>query len=137
MFPDRSNEIIVHRKNAYNHLMKKDFDKARQSFFSYVESVRQQNINTEGKLERELLEAQQEYSDFVKQDPFYNEMYKAIVPIVRKQPGILQTDLYKLFPDSSKESIRYVLYFAADHGKLKREKKGRSYILFSEEEDNG
>lgn len=130
MFPDRTQEMKIHRENAYKFLRQKEFDRARQSFFSYVESVRQQNVNTEGRLEKELAEAQQEYSDFARQDPFYIATCEAVLPKIVEQPGILQTDLYKLFPDTSKERMRYVLYFATDHEKVKREKKGRSYALF-------
>lgn len=130
MFPDRTREIKVHRETAYSFLKQGEFDRARQSFFSYVESVRQQSINTGGDLEKELAHAQKEYSEFARQDPFYIRTCETILPKIAEQPGVLQTDLYKLFPDIEKEGLRYVLYFAADHGRIKREKKGRSYALF-------
>ncbi len=129
MFPDRSNEILLHKEKAYGYLKEKNYPMARLSFLKWVESVRQQNINRNGKLESELEEAKREYSEFAKNDPLYIKVFCAISPKITEQPGILQTDLYKLLPEFGKNDISYVLYFAAEHGKIKRDKKGRTYSL--------
>jgi hypothetical protein len=106
-----------------------DFDVARRSYFSWVESVRQQNINTGGTLEEELDKAKKAYADFVARDPLYLEICGKVIPYVRENPGVIQTELYKVFGGYSQEDIRYALYFAAEHGSIKKEKKGRSYSL--------
>jgi len=62
-------------------------------------------------------------------------MLSSVIKAVSEQSGLMQTDLYKLFPDTSKESLRYVLYFAEDHGHVIRKKKGRSYELYCVGED--
>ncbi len=129
MFPDRTAEIIIHKGNAYKALRESNFDRARDSFFRWVESVRQQNINTNGKFEKELEEAKKEYSEFVKQDPLYIEICKIILLKIKEQPDMLQTEIYILFPQFSKDNLSYALYFAAEHGKITRLKKGRTYSL--------
>jgi len=95
----------------------------------WVESVRQQNITTNGSLERELEDAKKEYSEFVKTDPLYTKICDAILPKIKDHPNILQTELYKLFPQFNKDDISYALFFSAEHGKVNRAKKGRTYCL--------
>lgn len=129
MFPDRSFEIELHRENAKKFLEEKNFDLARLSYFKWVESLRQQNINNGGKLEEELKIAQTEYNEFVKQDPLYLKICETILPKINEQKGILQTELYKVFPDINKNDISYTLYFASEHGIVRRVKKGRTYEL--------
>ena len=130
MFPDRQYEITLHRKNAYKFFKEKNYDMARKSFMKWVESVRQQNINTDGQLEDDLNKAKKEYSDFVKNDPLYISICNQIIPKIEEHPGILQTDLYKVFSNINRSDISYTLYFAADHNRIKRVKKGRTYSLY-------
>lgn len=129
MFPDRTFEIQLHRENARKYFNEKNFDMARLSFFKWVESLRQQNVNTAGKLEEELKAAQKEYSEFVKQDPLYLKTIERILSKIKESSGILQTDLYKFFPDINKNDISYTLFYAAENGVVKRFKKGRTYEL--------
>lgn len=129
MFPDRTGEIQFFRENAYKFWKGKNYDLARSSFSRWVESLKQQNINSNGGLEKELEAARKEYSEFVKNDPLYIKFCDTIFPAIKSEPNILQTDLYKLFPQLSKDYMSYALYFAAEHGKVKRIKKGRTYCL--------
>jgi len=129
MFPDRTFEIQLHRESARKYLKDRNYDMARLSFFKWVESVRQQNINLSGDLAEELKAAQQEYCEFVIQDPLYLRICDLILYKIRESKGILQTDLYKIFPDIAKDDISYVLYFADIQGIIKRTKKGRTYEL--------
>lgn len=129
MFPDRTIEIQLHRDSARKYLNERNYDMARLSFFKWVESVRQQNINLSGDLSEELRAAQQEYSEFVKQDPLYLRTCDRILVKIRESKAILQTDLYKIVPDIGKDDISYALFFAAEQGIIKRTKKGRTYEL--------
>lgn len=129
MFPDRTFEIEYHKKNADKFVLEKNYDMARLSFFKYVESVRQQNINKNGELVDELKKAEELYSNFVLSDPLYNNILTIIIPIIKNNPCILQTDLYNLLSNHTKDDISYTLFFADRHGKVKRIKKGRTYIL--------
>ena len=60
-----------------------------------------------------------------------------IIPKLRKElpqhihstPGILQTDIYKLYPSDYKDHISYELYKMAKEGLISREKSGRTYSL--------
>lgn len=128
-FPDRTKEIQIHSKMAREAEAKGEFDVARRSYFSWVESVRQQNVNTNGGLEEELDNAKKAYADFVARDPLYLKICGKVIPYVRENPGVIQTELYKEFDGYSQDDIRYALYFAAEHGSIKRIKKGRSYSL--------
>ena len=91
--------------------------------------MRQQNVNSKGKLERELEEAKREYSEFVKTDPLYLQIRDAAMESIRQKPGILQTDLYTALPQFDKTDIQYAIYFAEDHGAIVRAKQGRTYSL--------
>lgn len=55
---------------------------------------------------------------------------KELLRIVKEQPGILQKDIYKLFPPIAKSYIQEKLYFAEKARKIVREKSGNTYKLF-------
>ncbi|SRR6266508_440904 len=129
MFPDRSAEIQIHRDTARQSRGQGNHALARASYVKWVESLRQQNENTGGQLQRELEEAKREYREFVKSDPLYLCIRDAALAKVRQQPGILQTDLYKVLSQFDRADVSYAVYFAADHGILTRTKKGRTYSL--------
>ena len=129
MFPDRSAEIQFHQDAARKARGQENHALARVSYMKWVESVRQQNENTGGQLQRELEEAKREYSEFVKSDPLFLRIRYATLAKVRQQPGILQTGLYKVLPQFDHADVSYAVYFAADHGILTRTKKGRTYSL--------
>jgi len=128
-FPDRTEAIIIHARLAREAETKGDFALARLSYFKWVESLRQQNVNTGGALEKDLAAAQRAYSAFAGRDPLYLKICGDVLSYIASHPGVLQTDLYKEFPAFSQEDLRYALYFAGDHGKIKREKKGQTYTL--------
>lgn len=83
----------------------------------------------EWSLDQELEAAKKAYSEFAKTDPLYTRILSALLPKIKENPGVLQSDLYKIFPELSKEDISYALYFAAENGNIKRTKKGRTYTL--------
>jgi hypothetical protein len=68
---------------------------------------------------------------FANRDPMYKEMIVKLIPIIAKQEGILQSKIYPYLPQYGTELIRYVLYFAHELGDIRREKKGRSYELYT------
>lgn len=106
-----------------------DTDRARVEYMKAAESWRQANETEGGKWSRELELANKEYSDFVQADPAYKNGLDVLLPIIKATPGILQTDLYKACPGVERETISYILYFAALSGVIKRTKKGRTYEL--------
>lgn len=129
MFPDRSADIQFHRDAARNFRNQGNYAFARASYMKWVESVKQQNENSSGQLQRDLEEAKREYSEFVKSDPLYLRIRDATLSKIREQPGILQTELCKALPQFNRPDVSYAVYFAGDHGVLRRTKKGRTYSL--------
>ena len=67
---------------------------------------------------------------FAKADPLYSSIINAVLPVIKSQPGIIQSQLSKSFPQFDAEQFRYVMYYSEMIGDLRREKKGRSYELF-------
>jgi hypothetical protein len=59
----------------------------------------------------------------------YQVIRQAVVQAIRRQPGILQTEMYTVLSKVPREDLQYALYFAADHGFIVRTKKGRTYAL--------
>lgn len=127
-FPDRTDNILFHRTEARRARQDGDYPQARSSYMRWVESLRQQSMS-DGALKQELEAAKQEYSEFTKTDPAYLTVCEAVLPRIEAEPGILQKDLYKIFPQLAREDISYALYFAAEHGRLTRTKKGNTYAL--------
>ena len=127
-FPDRTDAIQIHRTEARKARQAGDYPSARSSYMRWVESLRQQSLS-DGALKQELEAAKQEYSEFAKTDPAYLTVCETVLPRIEAEPGILQKDLYKIFPQLAREDISYALYFAAEHGRLTRAKKGNSYAL--------
>jgi hypothetical protein len=49
---------------------------------------------------------------------------------VNKQTGIKQTDLYPMFATTNKKQLQRLIKELADDGRLRREKRGSSYLLY-------
>ena len=98
-------------------------------------------VNRLDECETEFHNSTKEYEGFVKRDPIYAKLISVLIPFIKNNPGILQSEITKCFPKMdwselyrytrkvSKEDIYYALYFADKQGKIKRTKKGRSYAL--------
>ncbi|MEA3362759.1 MAG: hypothetical protein U9Q61_05750 [Thermodesulfobacteriota bacterium] len=54
----------------------------------------------------------------------------SILAEVTRNPGLKQTDLYPLFSDTNKKQLQRLIKEMADNGRLKREKKSSSYLLY-------
>jgi len=59
-----------------------------------------------------------------------SNLEESILAEVTKQPGLKQTDLYPLFADINKKQLQRLIKKMADNGRLKREKKSSSYLLY-------
>jgi hypothetical protein len=66
---------------------------------------------------------------FAERDPLLSSVLGTLMPIIRSNPGVLQTALYKHVPGVEVEEVRYVLYFAEQLQLVRREKKGNTYRL--------
>lgn len=69
------------------------------------------------------------------EDEYQREQYikHCILPelpgIIKANPGILQTEIFKMYPVDCKNLISFELYAMSRNGKIIREKSGRTYSL--------
>jgi hypothetical protein len=112
-----------------------NYKNARELYLKATESLSQAEKLVEHPAATAYVEQlKAEYYDFVvHRDPYYRHYLKYFLPVVKAEPGILQTDMYKRF-NLSRPEIMYTLYFAEKEGLIRREEKGRSYLLFFERE---
>ncbi len=68
-------------------------------------------------------------ADFTRDDPLYAEVMRVALPVISANPGIVQSQLAKQFPQFEAEQFRYAMYYGEVIGDVAREKKGRSYAL--------
>jgi len=50
--------------------------------------------------------------------------------LVRKEPGILQTELYRRFPDENRRALQEQIREMVEEGSLRREKEKSTFRLF-------
>lgn len=125
----RVHDGLYHLQQARSAASGGNTDFARVSYLKAAESWKQANDTEDGKWVLELEQANKEYAAFVESDPAYKRGLAVLLPIIQASPGILQTDLYKACPGIDRETISYVLYFAASSGIIDRTKKGRTYEI--------
>ncbi len=126
---DRVGDGLLHLQRAREAVSGGNTDYARICYLKASESWKQANETESGKWARELEAVNKEYAAFVETDPAYRNGLAALLPIIQGNPGILQTDLYKACPGIERETVSYILYFAASSGVIERTKKGRTYEL--------
>lgn len=114
-----------------------DYLSARVEYMKCIEDLKQSGVS-----EEQIQYVTKEYEEFVKRDPVFGKLVSALLPIIKGNPGILQSDISKRFLSMewpslygynrpvAKEDIYYALYFAEKLGKIRRIKKGRSYELY-------
>ncbi|MCQ2105468.1 MAG: hypothetical protein MJZ26_06720 [Fibrobacter sp.] len=119
----------------------KDYLRSRLSFMKSVESFKQINAVVE------LEKVTEMYKKFVMTDPVFKDLAVVLVEKIKKNPGILQSDitsqmepgdwgsLYDCDRPVAKEDVYYALYFADEFGIIARKKKGRTYELFVKEHE--
>jgi hypothetical protein len=103
---------------------RRDYKKARDLYLKATESLEQAEKLVEHPAATAYVEQlKAEYFDFVvHRDPYYRNYLKYLLPVIKAEPGILQTDMYKRF-NSPRPEIMYTLYFAEKEGLIRREKK--------------
>lgn len=66
----------------------------------------------------------------------YSKFKSNILSIIKNNPNIIQTELYKNFNNDFKENIRFIIYNLEKSNTIKREKKGRSYTICINDKNN-
>lgn len=103
-----------------------DFNRARLMYqkSAYAASIIQdtrlkEQVNT-------MIKAEQ--AKYVVNDPLFNSIVSAALSVIHSSPGIIQSKLYEHLP-YEREQTQWALYYAEVLGRVRREKKGRSYVL--------
>ncbi len=137
----RFDDGLFHLKLANRYSKKDDYFGARAEYMKAVDCFKQAEAT------KELEQATKEYEEFVKSDPIFRELVNVLLIGIKREPGILQSqitskfesgewsDIYKKGRPILKDDIYYALYFADKFGIVKRIKKGRSYELFVGEKE--
>lgn len=68
-------------------------------------------------------------SEFAEYDSLFHSIVDEARDIIKQEANILQTEIYARLKSYSKQDIQYALYYAEVKKILKREKKGRTYVL--------
>lgn len=124
-----ADEVKLHIALAWDALQNGELNRTRAEYLKAAKML-EQVVEMEGGTWTDDLElAKKEFTDFVNADSVYRNGLTMLLPIIKATPGILQTDLYKACPGIERETISYILYFAASSGVIKRTKKGRTYEL--------
>lgn len=133
---ERKKSAINNYKSGREHEFAKDFKKARSLYAQSVESARQVKILDETFTEtwENYVKNYDEFAFF--RDPIYRSILKAILGILKRNPGVKQTELYEYF-SIKRTDIQYTLYFAEKEGLIERKKSGRSYELYFLKEKEG
>ena len=100
-----------------------DWDSARAA----LQRIAYGMVDAEPEAKRQFTQAM---CQFAARDPLYHAVMGMVTPLVEQTPGLLQTKLYPHLPNLEHETIRYVIYYAAEMGDLVRRKKGNSYAVF-------
>lgn len=81
-------------------------------------------------LKDHYVELEEKYKmDQIIQSKIIPELKRKLPKIIKQNPGILQTDVYKMFPDEYKSHISSELYYMERNRKIERQKHGRTYSL--------
>jgi hypothetical protein len=103
-----------------------DFDRARLMYqkSSYAAS----NIGDAKIKDQVNTMIKSEQAKYVIEDPVFNIIVERALEVIRSSPGIMQSKIYEQIP-YDRELTQWVLYYADVIGRIRREKKGRSYML--------
>ena len=104
-----------------------EYETAYQIFEYLKKAIHMKNIvNLDDLLNR----FEKELNKLVSIENFYTSIKQNIIELLNSNPGILQTDVYKILGLENKESFRFILYYWEKINIIHREKSGRSYKVF-------
>lgn len=107
---------------------KGDRDIARFAYRNSVQSWYEATVQQPAFVEN-LRAAEEDFSEFAKNDPKYRELLKIIKAYAVQYPGINESVLFTILDHIQQEDISYVLHFAQKHGELFQSKKGDIFHL--------
>lgn len=89
-------------------------------------------VNEPVSMERDrehLRHLEENMDELLKQEALVKKIKKELISIITKEPGVIQSDIYKRYDQSLKGTISNELYWMEANGIITREKSGRSYKL--------
>jgi hypothetical protein len=75
--------------------------------------------------------------DLLKKEEVIKQLKTDLLEIIKSEPGVVQSDLYKRFDEELKPDISNELYWFSRDGVIEREKSGRSYKLYMKQKEAG
>lgn len=104
----------------------RDFDRAR---LMYQKSAYAASVIAD-KSQKELINAalRDEQARYVMEDPLFHEVLSTAAKVIQAEPGILQSKIYERLPHD-RDLVQWALYYGEVIGRVRRDKKGRSYAL--------
>jgi hypothetical protein len=109
----------IHNKDHI--LSKKLLQKAHELIKNEIDSSYYENA----------LKATSQLFAFIPDQKDINKYKDKIISLIKQNQGILQTKLKKLFKENEDSIVGYALSQLRKEGKIKREKKGNSFELYS------
>ena len=97
---------------------------AKWSLDSVADPVRLNELKTD------LAQMEANMDALLKKEKAVKQLKSDLLRIIKEEPGVVQSDLYKRFDSQLKGEISNQLYLLSASGTVIREKSGRSYKLY-------
>lgn len=78
----------------------------------------------------DLKKIEDNLDDLIEKEKLVKRLKPELLRMIKEEPGVVQSDLYKRFDASLKPEVSNQLYLMSAKGLIKREKSGRSYKLY-------
>lgn len=79
---------------------------------------------------QDLKHMEEHLDELLEREEWVNYFREVLPSIIKKEPGVIQSSLYKRFEPECKNIISNELYQMESRGEIIREKSGRSYALY-------
>lgn len=79
---------------------------------------------------KDLTYMEENMDNLLRKEKIIQQLKTDLLEIIKAEPGVVQSDLYKRFDPELKSEISNQLYLLSHNGSITREKSGRSYKLF-------
>lgn len=134
LYNSKKNGVLERRKVLYDFISflkqtKDTCDSKGECFtfwyneiFSYVGEIEE--------LIEELKKIEDNLDEMISNEKMIEKLKADLLEIIKSEPGVIQSSLYKRFDESLKYHISNELYQMETHEIIIREKSGRSYKLF-------
>jgi len=110
-----------------------EYEKYFYEMWEYVNSSKGKNKSYIKNFENELSELDANYLELHERELLHDResanLEARVLKVLRENPQILQTDVYKHFNKIVQQDVQSILYFMERNKRIKREKSGRTYMI--------